>query len=123
MGLFDTIGKLFSGESVSWGTSSTVNLTKNMLTADKAAYIGEWIGAGTRLHIKPDGSIEYSRQTIEDGSTNTRTVTGPINGFDGASFTVGVLGSNTRFNVEAPPSQNGNGWTMRLNGEELRRMG
>lgn len=123
MGLFRTIGKLFSGETVSWETSTTINQGKNLLTGDKASYIGEWAGAGTRLHIKPDGSVEYRRTIVEGENTSTRTVTGPISKFEGTSFTVGVLGTNTHFAVQRLPQQSVNGWTMIVNGEELRRLG
>lgn len=123
MGFFDAIGKLLSGGEISFEKTTHVNLAKNLLTDDRQNYVGEWRGANTNLLIKPDGTIEYRREEIVGDTTNTDTVSGPINGFDGASFTVGVLGNNTRFEVSEPPQQNGDGgMTMNVNGEQLERV-
>ncbi len=123
MGFFDAIGKLLSGGEISFEKTTRVNLAKNLLTEDKQKYIGEWRGANTNLLIKTDGTIEYRREEIVGGTTNTDTVSGPINAFDDPSFTVGVLGQNTRFEVIEPPQQNGDGrMTMNINGERLERV-
>ena len=122
MGFFSTIGKLLSGETISFEKTTHVNLAENLLTADKQNYIGEWTNENTRLLIRPDGSVEYRREEIIGDTTNTNTVSGPINAFDGANFTVGVLGNNTHFNVIEPPHQNGDGrWKINLDDEELVR--
>lgn len=118
MGFFSTIGKLLSGETISFEKQTHVNLSENLLIEDRQKYIGEWRGANTNLLIRPDGTISYRREEVIDNTTNTDSVSGPINGFDGASFTVGVLGQNTRFEVNAPPA---NGM-MTVNGERLERV-
>jgi hypothetical protein len=118
MGFFSTIGKLLSGETISFEKTTHVNLAKNLLTGDKQSYVGEWRGAHTNLLIKSDGTINYRREETIGETTNTDTVSGPINQFDGASFVVGVLGQNTRFEVAAPPVDE----TMIVNGEVLQRV-
>lgn len=123
MGFFSTIGKLLSGETISFEKTTHVNLAQNLLTGDRQNYIGEWRGANANLLIKPDGAIEYRRSEVVGDTTNTDTVSGPINNFEGASFTVGVLGQNTRFEILEPPHRNGNGrMTMTVNGERLEKV-
>ena len=123
MGFLSTIGKLLSGESISFEKTTHVNLSKNLLTADKQNYIGEWTNQNTRLSIKPDGTIEYERRETVGDTTNTNKVSGPIKSFYGASFMVGVLGQNTQFEVSEAPGQNDDGtMTMTVNGERLTRI-
>ncbi len=121
MGFFDAIKTLLSGGEISFEKTTHVNLAKNLLTEDKQSYIGEWTNATTRLLIKPDGAIEYRREETVGDTTNTDAVSGPINNFDGASFTVGVLGNNTRFDVSQPPTMENGAMTMTVNGEKLER--
>jgi hypothetical protein len=118
MGFFSTIGKLLSSETISFEKRTHVNTAENLLTGDKQNYVGEWRGASTNLSIKPDGTINYRRVTTVGETTNTDTISGPVNQFDGASFVVGVLGQNTRFEVAAPPVDG----TMIVNGEALQRV-
>ena len=110
MGLLDTITGLFTGGA------------PQPLPADKQNYIGQWQGDTVRLSISPNGDVDFKQSIVEGSNTRNRSVTGPIKSFDGASFNVGVLGMNTAFNVQQPPQQNGDGWTMMLDGEELRRV-
>ncbi len=121
MGFFSTIGKLISGETVSFEKTTHINLAENLLTTDKQNYIGEWRGAHTNLLIKADGTIDYRREETVGDTTNTDTVSGPINNFDGASFTVGVLGNNTRFHVLQPPTEENGAFLMNVNGENLEK--
>lgn len=121
MGFFDAIGKLLSGETLSYEKTTTVNLSKNLLTEDKQNYIGEWTNDTTRLLIKPDGTIEYRREETVGDATNTDSVSGPINTFNGASFMVGALGNNTQFEVSQSPRMENGVMTMTVNGERLER--
>ncbi len=121
MGFFSTIGKLISGETISFEKTTHINLAADLLTEDKQSYIGEWRGANTNLLIKPDGTVEYRREETVGDTTNTDTVSGPINNFDGASFTVGVLGNNTRFHVLEPPTMENGAMMMNVNGDTLTR--
>ncbi|MET0753576.1 MAG: hypothetical protein ABWZ66_09390 [Pyrinomonadaceae bacterium] len=120
MGFLSTIGKLLAGETISFEKMTHVNPAQNLLTADRQNYIGEWLGENTRLLIKPDGTIEYVREEIVGDTTNTNTISGAINSFSGASFSVGVLGQNTQFEVSEAPRRNDDGaMTMNVNGERL----
>ena len=118
MGFFEAIGKLLSGGEISFEKWTHFSTAENLLTADKQIYVGEWRGQNTNLLIKADGTIDYRRTQLIGETTNTDTVSGPINAFQGASFTVGILGQNTRFEIDAPPT---NG-TMTVNGERLARV-
>lgn len=118
MGFFDAVKTLLSGGEISFEKTTHVNLAANLLTGERQNYIGEWRGGCANLLIKSDGTIEYRREETVGDSTNTDTVTGPINNFDGANFTVGVLGNDTHFRVDAPPA---NG-SMTVNGERLERV-
>lgn len=110
MGLFDTIGALFS------------RTTSAGLPADKQSYVGRWQGETMSLSISATGDVDF-KQTIVDGSTTrNRSVTGAINSFEGDSFTVGVPGSNTKFELQAAPHKDSDSWKMRVDGEELRRV-
>ncbi len=121
MGFFDAVKTLLSGGEISFEKTTHVNLAKNLLTEDRQNYIGEWTNATTRLLIKPDGTIEYRREETVGDTTNNDTISGPINTFSGASFTVGVLGNNTRFDVSPPPTMENGAMTMTVNGEKLER--
>lgn len=118
MGFFDAIGKLLSGGELSFEKTTHINTAKNLITSDKQNYVGEWRGANTNLLIKPDGTINYRREQIVGDETNIDTVSGPINAFEGASFTVGVLGQVTYFDIDLPPVDN----AMKVNGELLERV-
>ncbi len=121
MGFFDAIGKLVSGETLSWEKTTTVNTAENLLTGDKQIYIGEWTNSATNLLIKPNGTIEYRREETIGDTTNTDSVSGPINSFYGASFIVGVLGQNTKFDVSQMPTMENGAMIMTVNGEKLEK--
>lgn len=122
MGFFDAVKTLLSGGEISFEKTTHINTAKNLLTEERQNYVGEWRGATMNLLIKPDGTIDYRREEIVGDATNTDSVSGPINTFNGASFMVGVLGSNTQFEVSEPPHENGNGrMAMTVNGERLEK--
>lgn len=118
MGIFDAVKTLLSGGEISFEKMTHVNLAANLLADERQNYVGEWRGACANLLVKPDGTIEYRREERIGDTTNTDTASGPINNFDGSSFTVGALGNNTHFQVDAPPA---NG-SMTVNGERLERV-
>lgn len=121
MGFFDAVKTLLSGGEISFEKTTHINTAQNLLTEDKQNYIGEWQGATMNLLIKTDGTVNYVREEIIGDTTNTDTVSGPINSFYGASFMVGVLGQNTQFNVSEPPRNENGVMTMTVNGERLER--
>jgi len=120
MGLFDGVKKLLAGETISFEKTTHVNLAADRLTADRQGYIGRWRGPNTDLVIQPDGTVTYRHaETVED-TTRSDSVSGPIDSFDGASFLVGILGKNRRFEVtEAPHPGDDGRMTMTVDGEQL----
>ncbi|HEY2629753.1 MAG TPA: hypothetical protein VGI57_11530 [Usitatibacter sp.] len=87
------------------------------LPVDKQQYAGEWHGKDMLLLITSDGNVRYKRRK-DTGSTS---ISGPLQRFDGASFWVGVGLLSTKFEVSAPPHQDGNVWKMTVDGVELVR--
>ena len=76
--------------------------------ADKAAYVGEWRAAAMYLLITQDGSVAYKRLK---GGVST-SVEGPLQGFKGNDFEVGVGPLTTTFVVSKPPYQEAGKWKM-----------
>lgn len=76
--------------------------------ADKAAYVGEWRAAAMYLQITQDGSVAYKRL---NGAAST-TINGPLQGFKGNDFEVGVGPLTTTFVVSKPPYQEAGKWKM-----------
>lgn len=117
MGFFNAMKSLLTDGQISFEKTVTVNTASNLLTGDRQIYVGDWHGPNTRLSIRPDGTVSYEHSETRDGETNAQTVTGPINAFNGESFTVGVPGQTTTFAIESAPV---NG-SMVVNGELLER--
>ncbi len=82
---------------------------------EKAAYVGEWRAQAMALLITQDGSVAYKRLKVGV----TTSVNGPLKGFDGDSFLVGVGPMSTTFVVSSPPRQVGGKWKMIVDGVEL----
>lgn len=87
------------------------------LPADKAAYAGHWQAPYMSLLITPDGSVRYER--LEGGAT--RSVSGPLKGFEGQNFAVGIGPLATTFVVSAAPQTEGGKTTMTVDGVVLTR--
>ena len=84
---------------------------------DKVAYVGEWQERTMYLLITQDGSVRYKR--LKAGATTS--IEGPLKGFEGDDFVVGVGPINTTFDVSRPPYQDGESWKMVVDGLELTR--
>jgi hypothetical protein len=84
---------------------------------DKVAYVGEWQAKTMYLLITGDGSIRYRR--LRGGATTS--VEGPLKGFDGDHFEVGIGPFSTMFVVSKPPYQDGATWKMVVDDVELTR--
>jgi len=82
---------------------------------EKLAYVGEWQQKTMYLFISQDGSVTYKR--IKDGKTVS--IDGPLKGFHGDDFDVGVGPMATTFVVSKPPYQEGDNWKMVVDGQEL----
>ena len=84
---------------------------------EKAAYVGEWKAPGMYLLMLQDGSVQYNR--IKSGATTS--VNGPLQGFEGNNFIVGVGMWRTTFVVSKPPYEDSGTWKMVVDGVELKR--
>ena len=84
---------------------------------EKAAYVGEWQDKTMYLLITQDGSVRYKR--LKGGASTS--VEGPLKGFNGDDFEVGIGPASTTFLVSKPPYQDGNTWKMIVDGVELTR--
>lgn len=75
---------------------------------EKAAYVGEWQDKTMYLLITQDGSVRYKR--LKGGGTTS--VEGPLKGFQGNDFEVGVGPMSTTFVVSKPPYEEDGHWKM-----------
>jgi hypothetical protein len=82
---------------------------------EKSMYVGEWQEKAMYLLITQDGSVKYKR--MKDGGTTS--VEGPLKGFNGNNFDVGLGPMATTFVVTKPPYQDGEQWKMVVDGLEL----
>jgi hypothetical protein len=86
--------------------------------AEKAEYVGDWRAQQMRLLITRDGSVVYKR--IEHGAS--KSIEGPLQGFNGDDFFVGIGWIHTRFVVSSPPHRDGKEWRMTVDGVELTKV-
>ncbi len=82
---------------------------------EKSAYVGEWQEKTMYLLITQDGSVRYKR--LKGGASTS--VEGPLKGFDGNNFEVGIGPMSTVFVVSKPPYQDGERWKMVVDDMEL----
>lgn len=84
---------------------------------EKSAYVGEWTQPkqGMYLLITQDGSVRYER--LKSGATVS--LDGPLKGFDGDNFEVGIGLLAKTFVVSKPPYQEGDQWKMVVDEVEL----
>jgi hypothetical protein len=82
---------------------------------EKSSYVGEWQDKAMYLVITQDGSVRYKR--LKGGGTTS--VEGPLKGFNGNNFAVGVGPMSTTFVVSKPPYLDGGTWKMVVDDAEL----
>ena len=82
---------------------------------EKAAYVGEWQDKSMYLLITQDGSFSYKR--LNNGGTTS--IDGPLQGFKGNDFDVGIGAMATTFVVSKPPYQEDEVWKMVVDGQQL----
>ena len=71
------------------------------------------------LIITPDGRVEYSNKQ----PNSSRSISAPINEFNGDSFSAGIEPLSTEFKVSQSPIQTSAGtWTMTVDGRELNKI-
>lgn len=85
---------------------------------DKSAYVGEWQEKTMYLLITQDGSVRYKR--LKAGASTS--IEGPLKGFDGNNFEVGIGPVSTTFVVSKPPYQDGEKWKMVVDDVVLTRL-
>ena len=85
--------------------------------AEKAAYIGEWVGKDTRINIAKNGQIEYKvkrpNKSVDMSIELLR--------FNGNNFDAGYGVISTTFVVSKPPYKEDGKWKMVVDGVELTR--
>jgi len=82
---------------------------------EKAAYVGEWRAPGMVVLLTQDGSVAYKR--LKGGEKVS--IEGPLKGFNGDSFVVGIGPIKSTFVVSVPPHQDNGYWKMTVDGVEL----
>ncbi|MCX4246304.1 hypothetical protein [Paraliomyxa miuraensis] len=88
------------------------------LPADKAEFAGRWHGVGIQLEIRPEGHVSYRKSE----GRSTVTIDGPLQGWQGDDFVVGVMVVKTKFHVTEPPHLVDGKWMMTVDGVELTRV-
>ena len=88
------------------------------LPSDKASYAGMWEGDGVRLEITAEGRVSYDHKK---GAGNEH-IEGPIAGWVGDGFVVGVMTQKTTFEVSQPPHEESGTWTMVVNDDTVYRI-
>ena len=83
---------------------------------DKMEYIGTWASDKVTLTITENGRVEYHKNT---SAVSSKSISGPIQKFDGNNFIVGALGINTTFVVSEQPHMEAGVTKMTVDGEEL----
>ena len=91
------------------------------LPPERQDYVGRWSGTlgaeKMQLAIASTGMLEYSREA--PGTSKSMTV--PIQAFEGNQIVAGAMGMKTRFVVQQPPHQEAGVWTMTVDGVRLTR--
>jgi hypothetical protein len=85
--------------------------------ADKAAYVGEWLGKDMRLYIHQGGQVEYKRK--QPGKDLSLSI--ELQGFNGDNFDAGYSLVRSTFVVSKPPHREGGKMRMTVDGVELTR--
>jgi hypothetical protein len=83
--------------------------------ADKANYVGEWLGEKMRLKIQQDGHVEYKH----DRPGKNVDLSVDLQGFHGDDFDVGTSFIKSTFVVAKPPHRDGGKWKMTVDGVAL----
>lgn len=88
------------------------------LPPEYAEYAGHWRGEGVLLVIGKNGHADYEH--VQDGVRTS--IEGPVHGFDGTSFRIGLGPLGTRFEVQEPPHLAEGRWRMTVDGIPLWRV-
>lgn len=88
------------------------------LPAEYADYAGHWRGEGVLLVITPGGHADYEH--VSEGRRTS--LEGPVHGFDGRGFRIGLGPLSARFEVQQPPHLAEGRWRMTVDGRQLVRV-
>lgn len=91
---------------------------KQPLPPDYAEYAGHWRGDGVLLVITAKGHADY--ELVRGGARTS--IEGPVHGFDGKGFSIGVGPLSARFEVQQPPHLANGRWRMTVDGRPLVRV-
>lgn len=86
--------------------------------ADKSNYVGEWQRDLTYIQITKEGAVRYRKK---QGNVR-KSIDGPLKGFVGDNFEVGVGPLAATFVVSKPPYQVDGKWKMVVDDEELTKV-
>lgn len=89
---------------------------------NKLRYVGSWEGETASLLITEDGYVRFAEYRKLLGGDFSRGMDGPLKGFDGDNFTVGVGPVKSHFIVDKPPYLDGDQWKMVVRRHELVRI-
>jgi len=89
---------------------------------DKLRYVGDWQSESVRLLITEGGYVRFEQYSRVLGGDLERGMHGPLKGFDGNNFTVGIGPMSSHFIVDKPPYLDGDQWKMVVRGRELVRV-
>ncbi len=70
------------------------------------------------LSISKESKVDYERKK----GSSTTSISGPLQGFEGDDFRVGIWKLSTTFVVSKPPHQVDGRWKMVVDGVELTRL-
>jgi len=95
-------------------------VTGEPLTGQQMVFAGTWeneegADAQVYLSITPGGQVDYQRQEGNDKFS----INAPIQKWEDGDFIVGALGIVTRFDVQQPPTKEGDTWVMVVDGRRL----
>jgi len=82
---------------------------------EKSTFVGEWQNKTMYLLITQEGSVVYKRL---DGGVS-KSIEGPLKGFKGDNFEVGIGPLSKEFKVSVPPHDEDGEWKMVVDGAEL----
>jgi hypothetical protein len=100
-------------------SSTACGLKGIKVPADKQDYIGVWLSKEISLSISAEGRVEYQKNS----GGSKKSISAPIQKFEGNNFVVGALGINTTFVVSETPHKDDTGlWKMTVDGVELSRV-
>lgn len=95
------------------------SLKSKPLPEDKLDYAGYWVSSEMKLSITKGGRVEYERSK----GAGKKSISAPIQKWEGDDFIVGALGITTRFEVSETPNKDSTGtWHMTVDGVRLTRM-